>query len=149
VVNTELSKVKDGSVLESQQYLPEQEDLRPVQADVFQDVIQSLKIELDVRQAADARRPLTSDFAAFQAFLRGETVARGTDAEDMHAAILDYEEAVRRDPNFGLAWHLRITICCSGSTLSRHGNICRSHAGMRSGRSRSTAACARRTARWV
>jgi TolB-like protein len=104
VVNTELSKVKDGSVLKSQQYLPEQEDLRPVQADIFQDVIQSLKIELDARQAVDARRPLTSDFAAFQAFLRGETAARGTNAEGMHAAILDYEEAVRRDPNFGLAW---------------------------------------------
>ena len=104
VVNTELSKVKDGSVLKSQQYLPEQEDLRPVQADIFQDVIQSLKVELDARQAADARRPLTSDFAAFQAFLRGETAARGTNAAGMHAAILDYEEAVRRDPNFGLAW---------------------------------------------
>ena len=104
IVSTELSNLKDGSVLESKQYLPDREDLQPVQADIFKDTAQGLKLYLDSRLAADASKPLTTDAGAFQAFLRGEAAAQGTSEREMQAAILDYEDAVRRDPKFGLAW---------------------------------------------
>jgi TolB-like protein len=57
LADAELSNTKDGSVLRSRQYLAEQSDLQPVQADIVQDVIEGLGIELDARQSAHAQRP--------------------------------------------------------------------------------------------
>jgi TolB-like protein/Flp pilus assembly protein TadD len=104
VVDAELSNVKDGSVLRSRQYMAEQSDLQPVQADIVQDVIQGLGIELDARQSAHTQRPLTSSPAAFDAFLQGEAAARGATPEGYHLAIKSDEQAVSKDPGFALAW---------------------------------------------
>jgi TolB-like protein/Flp pilus assembly protein TadD len=104
VVDAELSNAKDGSVLRSRQYMAEQSDLQPVQADIVQDVIQGLGIELDARQSAHTQRPLTSSSAAFDAFLQGESAARDATAEGYHLAIKSDEQAVSKDPGFALAW---------------------------------------------
>ncbi len=104
VVDAELSNVKDGSVLRSREYLAEQADLRPVQADIAQDVIEGLGIELDARQSAHARRPLTSSAGAFQSLLRGESAAREQTAQGLHTAIGHYEDAIRQDAGFALAY---------------------------------------------
>lgn len=104
VVNAELSNAKDGSVLRSRQYLAEQLDLQPVQADIVRDVIDGLGLELDARQSAHAQRPLTSSPAAFNAFLQGEAAARAASPEGYHLMIKSDEEAVRLDPRFALAW---------------------------------------------
>lgn len=117
VLNSELSNARDGTVLRSSQYLPDESDLRPVQADIVHDVIQGLNLHLNGHQSSGAQRPLTSNPAAFQAFLRGESAARGREtAERLHAAIQDFEEAVRLDPTFALAYssmaesHLKLAI---------------------------------------
>ncbi len=104
VVDAELSNAKDGSVLRSRQYMAEQSDLQPVQADIVQDVIEALGIELDARQSARAQRPLTSSPAAFDSFLQGESAARDATAEGYHLAIKSDEQAVSKDPGFALAW---------------------------------------------
>ena len=91
-------------MLRSRQYLAEQSDLQPVQADIVQDVIEGLGIELDARQSAHAQRPLTSSPAAFDAFLQGESAARDATAEGYHLAIKSDEQAVSKDPKFALAW---------------------------------------------
>jgi TolB-like protein len=104
VADAELSNTKDGSVLRSRQYLAEQSDLQPVQADIVQDVIEGLGIELDARQSAHAQRPLTSSPAAFDAFLQGESAARDATAEGYHLGIKSDEQAVSKDHKFALAW---------------------------------------------
>ncbi len=104
VVDAELSNVKDGSVLRSRQYLAEQSDLQPVQADIVQDVIEGLGIELDARQSAHTKRPLTSSPAAFDAFLQGESAARAASPDGYRLAIQSNELAVSKDPEFALAW---------------------------------------------
>jgi TolB-like protein len=104
VVNIELSNVKDGSILESRQYLPESLDLRPVQASVIQDVIRGLNLDLDARQSALSMQPVSTSLAAYQAYLRGENESRGDSPVQIHRAIHDFEEAVRLDPRFSLAW---------------------------------------------
>jgi len=104
LVDAELSNAKDGSVLRSRQYMAEHSDLQPVQADIVQDVIQGLGIELDARQSVHTQRPLTSSPAAFDAFLQGESAARAASAEGYHLAIKSDEQAVSKDPGFALAW---------------------------------------------
>jgi adenylate cyclase len=103
VLSSELSNA-NGTVLRSSQYMADESDLPSVQADIVQDVIQGLGIELDARQSAGAQRPLTSSPAAFQAFLRGESAVRDPSAQGMQAAIRNYEEAVRQDARFALAY---------------------------------------------
>lgn len=103
-LNMELSSAKDGTVLRSREYLADPAELPSVQADVVSDVIQGLGIELDARQAAGARRPITSNAAAFQAYLRGELTARDPSPPALHEAIRYYQEATVLDPQFALAY---------------------------------------------
>jgi TolB-like protein len=77
IVDTELSNMSDGSIIESHRYLPEGDDLAPVQASITQNLIHGLKIELDARQSAHVLRPVSSSVEAYQEMLRGESAARG------------------------------------------------------------------------
>jgi TolB-like protein/tetratricopeptide (TPR) repeat protein len=104
VVDTELTNVTDGSIIESHRYLPEGGDLRPVQASIVQDVIHGLKIELDARQSAHVLRPVSSSIEAYQEMLRGESAARGNSPMAIHDAIGHFERAVKLDPKFAIAW---------------------------------------------
>jgi tetratricopeptide (TPR) repeat protein len=103
-LDTELIDMTDGSILESHQYLPEGNDLRPVQASITQDVIRGLKIELDARQSAHVLRPVSSSVEAYQEMLRGEGAARGNSPMQLHDAIGHFEQAVKLDPKFTIAW---------------------------------------------
>jgi TolB-like protein len=103
VLDSELSNA-NGTVLRSSQYMADESDMPSVQADVVQDVIQGLGIELNARQSAGAQKPITTSPAAFQAFLRGDSAARDMSPRGMHASLQNYEEAVRQDPQFALAY---------------------------------------------
>jgi TolB-like protein/tetratricopeptide (TPR) repeat protein len=103
-LDTELSNMTDGSIIESHRYLPEGDDLRPVQASITQDVIHGLKIELDARQSAHVLRPVSSSIEAYQEMLRGESAARGNSPMELHRAIGHFEQAVKLDPKFTIAW---------------------------------------------
>ena len=104
IVDTELSNMTDGSIINSHQYLPEGDDLRPVQASITQNLIHGLKIELDARQSAHVLRPVSSSIEAYQEMLRGETAARGNSPMALHDAIKHFEQAVKFDPKFIIAW---------------------------------------------
>ena len=104
IVDTELSNMADGSIIESHRYLPEGGDLRPVQASITQDVIHGLKIELDARQSAHVLRPVSPSVEAYQEMLRGETAARGNSPMELHDAIGHFGHAVELDPKFTIAW---------------------------------------------
>jgi TolB-like protein len=104
LLDSELSNAKDGTVLRSRQYRPDTSDLQSLQADIVQDVIHGLGMELDARQSADAKRPPTSSPGAFQSFLRGESAAREQSAQGLHTAISNYEDAIRQDAGFSLAY---------------------------------------------
>jgi TolB-like protein len=105
VLNAELSNAKDGSVLASRQYIPDDADLRPVQADIVQDVVKSLGIQLNAKDSAGAQHPLTSSPVAFAYFLRGSSLARERDDPgNLHQAIQAFEGAVKLDSSFALAY---------------------------------------------
>ena len=99
VLNTELSSVADGSVVLSQQYIPEGADFRPVRADVVRDLLAALHLNRRVDDAA-----ITSSAAAYAAYLAGEGFERRTSPEDQHRAIQQFEQAVQLDPKFARAW---------------------------------------------
>ena len=104
LLNSELSNAADGTVIRSSQYLPDEADLRTVQADIVRDVIGGLGMQLEARESAAALRPLTSSPAAFQEFLRGEATMQNGDEDSMMTAIRLFQDAVRKDGSFAQAY---------------------------------------------
>jgi TolB-like protein len=104
ILNSELSNAADGTVIRSSQYLPDEADLRTVQADMVRDVIGGLGMELQSRESAAALRPITSSPVAFQEFLRGEgALQKGGNESDLLEAISLFQDAVKKDPSFAQA----------------------------------------------
>ncbi len=104
VLNAELSNAADGTVIRSSQYLPDEADLRTVQADIVRDVIGGLGMQLEARESAAALRPLTSSPTAFQEFLRGHAVMQNGDENSMVMAIRFFQDAVEKDSSFAQAY---------------------------------------------
>ncbi|HET7426704.1 MAG TPA: protein kinase, partial [Gemmatimonadales bacterium] len=78
--------------------------------DVFQvqgEIAGKVASALDIALADSAQRKLgaapTANLAAYDAYLKGEAI-RGTDPATLRRAVKQYEEAVRLDPTFVLAW---------------------------------------------
>lgn len=104
LLNSELSNAKDGTVIRSSQYLPDEADLRTVQADIVRDVIGGLGMQLEARESASALRPLTSSPAAFQEFLRGDAAMQNGDENSILTAIRLFQDAVKKDGSFAQAY---------------------------------------------
>lgn len=104
VLNSELSNARDGTVLKSSQYLPDESDLRPIQSDIVQDLIGGLGLTLDARESAGVLRPLTTSPAAFQDFLRGESAMLNGDEASLVTAVQLFEDAVKKDSSFAQAY---------------------------------------------
>jgi TolB-like protein/tetratricopeptide (TPR) repeat protein len=103
VLAIELSRVEDGSVLLSHQYLAEEGDLRPVQADLVRDTLRSTWTDAAGEQSASYLGLVTQNPGAYQEFLRGESVV-GTSPAELHEAVRHFESAAALDPDFALAW---------------------------------------------
>jgi DNA-binding winged helix-turn-helix (wHTH) protein/TolB-like protein/tetratricopeptide (TPR) repeat protein len=104
VLAVELSRVDDGTVLLSHQYLAEENDLRPVQADLVRDTLRSTGTGLGQSPSASYLRSITENAEAYQEFLRGESANAGTSPPQLHEAIRHFEGATAIDPDFALAW---------------------------------------------
>jgi adenylate cyclase len=103
VLAIELSPVEDGSVLLSHQYLAEEGDLGPVQADLVRDTLRSTWTGAAGQQSASYLGLVTENPGAYQEFLRGESIV-GTSPAELHEAVRHFESAAALDPDFALAW---------------------------------------------
>ena len=104
VLAIELSRVDDGGVLLSHQYLAEADDLLPVQADLVRDTLRSAGTGGSLPQTGWYLRSLTTSPEAYREFLRGESGMGGSSPAELHEAIRHFERATSIDPNFALAW---------------------------------------------
>ena len=100
VLVIELTRVDDGSVLLSHQYLTENSDLRPVQADLVRDTLRSVGTGGGQPQSAWYLRSLTSSSEAYREFLRGESLITRISPAELEEAIPHFERATALDPKF-------------------------------------------------
>jgi tetratricopeptide (TPR) repeat protein len=101
----ELSRVDDGEVLLSHQYLAEEGDLRPVQADLVRDTLSSVGTTGGgPLQTGGYLRSLTTSSEAYREFLRGESIIGSTSPAELHEAVRHFERATTLDPDFAWAW---------------------------------------------
>ena len=100
----ELCRVSDGSVLFSREYLPEDKDLQPVQADLVRDTLHTLGVDTGTESSKSQLHTHTNNPMAYEEFLRGEAVAQGDSPAELHEAVRHFEKATALDPEFDLAW---------------------------------------------
>jgi eukaryotic-like serine/threonine-protein kinase len=80
-------------------------DVFEVQGRIATQVAEALQVALDVKERRRLEKPLTSNLAAYEAYLRGlDAEASGWGPVVIRQSLTHYEDAVALDPKFGLAW---------------------------------------------
>jgi adenylate cyclase len=101
-VSTQLVDASNGVHIWSETYDREMQDLFKVQDDIANEVVQALKIKLDVTPSAE--RPSTDNVVAHNFLLQGRFFADRLASGDAGRAISSLEHALKADPNYALAW---------------------------------------------
>ena len=101
-----LIKSGDGVSVWSEIYDREFKDIFAVQTEIAGTVARELKVALlgNRGQTAQLATPSTQNVEAYNAFLEGNFYSKRVTAEDTRKAIGYYEEAIRLDPGYALAY---------------------------------------------
>ena len=104
-----LVKAGDGANVWSETYDRELKDIFAVQSEIAGAVAKQLKVALlgndgQIAQLATAATPSNQSVEAYNALLQGNFYFKRRTAEDMRKAIGYYEEAIRLDPRYALAY---------------------------------------------
>ncbi len=96
------------------------EDVFTVQGEIASRVASALKVKLGAREQKQLAARPTENLAAYDAFLRGDAILQdaGNAPKTLNRAIAQYQQAVKLDPNFAVAWarlsHLQSTLYYNG-----------------------------------
>jgi serine/threonine-protein kinase len=104
-ISTEMVKVSDGSSLWGQQYSDRNAaDLLDLQTEISHEIIEHLRLNLSDENQKAIEKRYTTDNEAYQFFLRARYHWVKDTPEDYEKASEYYNEAIKRDPNFALAY---------------------------------------------
>ena len=118
-----LVKAADGANVWSETYDRELKDIFAVQSEIASSVASQLKIALlgnnaQAVQTPTAATPSNQNVEAYNALLQGNYYFLGRTTDDFRKAIGYYEEAIRLDPQYALAWaRLSSTLTLMATTL--------------------------------
>ncbi|HWG32664.1 MAG TPA: protein kinase [Gemmatimonadaceae bacterium] len=109
-VNPELVEVSDSGAPSSKWQQPfdaSLTDVFKVQTDIATQVANALGVALGVGAKQELAERPTANLAAYDAYLRGESISSGmaiTDPPTLRQALSYYQQATTLDPTFALAW---------------------------------------------
>src|SRR5205823_3599788 len=110
-INVQLIKAATDTHLWAESYNRKLDDIFAVEAEVAGTVAEQLNAKLSGSEKQELAQKPTDNPAAYEAYLRGVTQMSQLTTEWINGAANSFEEAVRLDPNFALAW----------------ANLCRTH----------------------
>jgi TolB-like protein/class 3 adenylate cyclase len=103
-VNVQLIRADTDTHLWAEGYDRKLDNIFSVQTEIATAVAEALNAKVTgSEQQALAQKP-TSNVAAYDAYLRGLVLTRQTDVRSKEAAQKHFEDAVRLDPEFAVAW---------------------------------------------
>jgi TolB-like protein/Tfp pilus assembly protein PilF len=105
-VNVQLIRVATDEHLWAESYNRQLDDIFSVESEVASAIVDKLNARLSGAEKQDLTAKPTNNSEAYDAFLRGLAFSeRSYELEgDVTKAMQSFENAVRLDPNFGLAW---------------------------------------------
>jgi TolB-like protein/Flp pilus assembly protein TadD len=103
-INVQLVKVATDAHLWAESYNRKLDDIFAVEAEVATAIADQLNAKLSGSERKELAQKPTDNPAAYEAYLRGVTQRAEARSESFNAATQSFEEAVRLDPQFALAW---------------------------------------------
>jgi len=100
----ELINASDGIAIWTQTFDRELKDIFAVQEEIATKVASSLKMTLLGSDERPAARPATENTEAHNAYLLGHFYLQRRNVEDYRKAVSHYDEAIRLDPGYALAY---------------------------------------------
>src|SRR5438105_5850769 len=104
IIQTDLVKVADGSELWGEQYNRKVTDLLSVQEDISKEIYDNLRPKLAKQEAPQLAKHYTENPEAYQLYLQGLYYWNKWTEDGFNKAILYFNQAVQRDPNYALAY---------------------------------------------
>jgi eukaryotic-like serine/threonine-protein kinase len=104
IIQTDLVKVADGSELWGEQYNRKVTDLLSVQEDISKEIYDNLRPKLANQEAPQLAKHYTENPEAYQLYLQGLYYWNKWTEDGFNKAILYFNQAVQRDPNYALAY---------------------------------------------
>jgi TolB-like protein len=117
VISTELINVEDESQIWGVQYSHSLTNLFELQGIIAKEVSTSLRLHLNLNDKERLTKRYTHDPEAYLSYLKGRYLWNKRSIKDINKAIEYFQEAVERDPNYGLAYtgladcHILLTEC--------------------------------------
>jgi tetratricopeptide (TPR) repeat protein len=100
----QLIKAATDEHLWAESYNRKLDDIFGVEAEVAQSIASALNAKLTGEEQQVLAQKPTNNPGAYEAYLRGKALMWEGNEDAVRAAIQSYEEAVRLDPQFALAW---------------------------------------------
>ena len=103
-LSLELVDVQTENVIWSERYNRKQTDLISLQSDIARDVSSKLKLKLSGADEQKLTRTYTQNAEAYRVYLQGRFYANKRTPKDLRKAIDCFQQAVRIDPNYSVAY---------------------------------------------
>ncbi|MDX6695820.1 MAG: eukaryotic-like serine/threonine-protein kinase [Blastocatellia bacterium] len=103
-VTARLFSVAEGSLLWSQKFDQKISDMQTVQDAISDRVVREMKLELTTDEKSKMAKHYTENGEAYQLYLVGRYHAGSRTAEGLRQAIRYFEDAIRKDQNYALAF---------------------------------------------
>jgi len=103
-------------------YRGSMEDVFDIQEKVSAKIVDALRMQLSHKEKQTLQKRFTEDSQAYQLYLQGRFFWNKRDDEGLNIAIRYFEEALKKDPNYALAW---AGLADSYSLMGEYTNISR------------------------
>jgi len=104
VIKTELVDVNDGSQLWGAQYRRKLDDLGAIEQELSLEICERLRVRLNEEERRRLAKRYTENAAAYQAYLKGRYYWNQRTAKALRKAIENFEEAIKLDDGYALAY---------------------------------------------
>jgi eukaryotic-like serine/threonine-protein kinase len=104
VIKTELVDVNDGSQLWGAQYRRKLDDLGAIEQELSLEICERLRVRLNEEERRRLAKRYTENAAAYQAYLKGRYYWNQRTAKALRKAIESFEEAIKLDDSYALAY---------------------------------------------
>ena len=103
-ITTQLINVVDESLLWSEQYSPELDDLFSVQDEISLAIVDKLRVSLMGEESASIVKRYTENIEAYNLYLKGRYFWNKRTEDGLKKGIEYFEQAIAVDPNYALAY---------------------------------------------
>ncbi|MGE0132981.1 MAG: protein kinase [Blastocatellales bacterium] len=104
VIKTELVDVDDGAQLWGAQYRRKLDDLFTIEQELSREICEHLKLRLNEEEKERLTKRYTENAEAYQAYLKGRYYWNQRNARSLKKAIVSFEEAIKLDDSYALAY---------------------------------------------